>query len=389
MLFSSSLVHADVKVSTENDFLEKPNYYESDHLKIDDLERNELIDTGVMENNNITSDMYVSEVGSVQISSEAQEFLKQHNIDVQSDLSKFLSNDDIQKNISDNFLNNPGVGIANSSNRFQKKELYVGSLNDDIIALKNAAVANQFTEQQIRDYFKGLIKNTTILDNSELCIKSAPNRTDGVGFEAQTYHKFNQFTSYFTLPDVNIEEYNQIVWHFVTVASDISSFDFTLRKGKHDWAAGYLKEGSQHKDTPLYETLRDGEKLYLNIYRNTNGTVTCKILNANNFGVVYASVNLSLRGGGANRLAFNKQITMTWSSPTSYTASITSANFENSYVYKQSGHYKKFEEVIDWSRYGTFGNKNKPGSDKYTTWRNYQNNGVYFDDVSISVPQGK
>lgn len=350
-----------------------------------ELEDRGIVNTSFIERKHILSSMTFSEISNTEISEEAYDFLRDHNIDITNEVSQFISKED----------------LSIQSENISPKEVYVGNLNDDILALKNATIAHDFSDEQIQAYVDRLFENTTVLldlrdvtkDEVSDEVFRAPNRPEnGVGFEAQTYANYNQFTSYATLPHVNISNLNEIVWHFVSpVTSRGRVFDITLRKGANSWAGGYLLDGGGgFHDIDFINDPQDGDKVYYNIYKDSDGYIMCKIVDGN-FSKTILSARIWLNYSEFNRIAFNKQITMTWNSRPLRGSSIYGGTFESSYVYKKGGPYYKFEDVVNPNRYGTFGSNAKWGSERYTTWTKRRkwagNAGVeIIDDVNISIP---
>ena len=70
-----------------------------------------------------------------------------------------------------------------------EENLYAGILDEDILALKRAAEANNFTEEQIQKYVEGLLNSSpTIVLESQMVSPMAADRKDrdGVGYEVQS-----------------------------------------------------------------------------------------------------------------------------------------------------------------------------------------------------------
>lgn len=332
------------------------------------------------ENEKITPKIFAE---NVTLNDESQQFLEEYNIDIYKELLKF--SDDNNSNINYRSLENDTM---------QDKEVYVGNLNDDILALKNAAEANNFTEEQIGAYVDGLLKNETevIEDNNEISLRSAPDRNEGnsygCGFEALSQQSFSQMTTRVKLPSVNINNSREIHYLFVSPGNSNDLFDFGLMKGQNNWVGFYLLDKKNHpgmtnmNQFSLNRSVRDGEMLYYNIYIGTDGYINCKILNNNNFSDVIASKRIWLNYGSKNSIAFNKQITMTFDRYTRYGGKINDARFSDSYLYNDRGNYR-FENKVNNSRYGAFGDTRVSGSRYYTNYRFSSNT----DYVDINLPK--
>lgn len=340
-------------------------YFEQN--KFTDIKVSELVDSIFMNKHRIYEGLTYEDLSNIDLSFESKLFLEENGIDIEQKLNKFISKNDLY------------------TMKFEEKQLYIGNLEDDIVALRNAAEANRFSKKEVKEYVDGLLKNTTVNYDNTISLYSAPTRKDpGVGFEAQSRNNFYQFTSYATLPNVNINNYNEIVWHFVSPTSDKGdTLDFGVRKGKWGWAGTLLSNATGQTDVGLNKTLYDGDRIYYNIYRGSDGLINCKLVNASNFSDVIASVRVRLNNSRNDTLAFNKQITMTWNNSKLEGSYISNGTFKDSYVYNSRGGYFRLEDRLNNNHYGTFGSYQIPSSSSYTTW--YNSN--YTDYVNITLPR--
>ena len=156
-----------------------------------------------------------TELSDTSLSDEAISFLAENNISLDS---KVTPNSEVMSE-----------GNGNTE--------YIGVLNEEILALKNAAQAYGFTQQQIQAYVEGILNTpTTVIfeeDNPDLSIMSNPTSTrvpdDGIGYEVQSLTGYSQATSYVTLPTRSINNLNDIAYLFYTAYSSSTCMDFGVR----------------------------------------------------------------------------------------------------------------------------------------------------------------
>ncbi|WBW49731.1 hypothetical protein O6R05_06935 [Peptoniphilus equinus] len=306
---------------------------------------------------------------NLELSQDSVDFLKNSGLDMdafEGALSKFQTDQPIAERSKNDAFN---VG--------EQKEVYVGNLESDIQALKNAAQANGFSDEQIQLYIEGLLKNLNErIVPSTVMLRSAPDRAEkdsyGVGFEALSEKKFSQITTRVKLPSAQVNDVNEIPYVFITPVSATENFDFGLKRGASIWDAFVLlgdpaiNPDKRMLEYPLKSSVADGDMLYYQIYRDSDGYMVCKILNNADFSDVKISQSVWLNNSLPDQISFNKQITMTFPPSGTVGSSIMDARFSDSYLYDNSGNYV-FETRVDNSHYGIFGDLRIPGSRNYTT----------------------
>ncbi len=317
---------------------------------------------------------------NVDLSKESEDFLKNSGIDIK-EFNKHL--------LKFKYQNDKNLGTRNVFISGTNETQYVGNLESDIQALKNAAKANGFTNIQIQNYVLGLLKNETqTIEYNSIDLKSAPDRTEdnsyGTGFEALSFQNFTQITTKVKLPSTNIKSLKEIHYLFISPSSPRDIFDFGLIKGEYNWEGCYLLDKNNHPNIeenmvrfPLNSRVYDGDMLYYNIYRDSDGYMVCKILNNNDFSDVKASKRIWLNNSSVDRISFNKQITMTFSKDGVFGSSIKDARFVDSYLYNSKGYYI-FETKVNNNRHGIFGDTRIPGS-RYFTKYQHSGNTDYVD----------
>lgn len=251
--------------------------------------------------------------------------------------------------------------------------VYVGILNEDILALKNATEAHDFTKQQVQDYVDGLMNTTPqIIRESSSEPKSTRIPDDGIGYEVQSKRGYSQATSYVTLPTRNINNLDDIVYVFFTAYSPDTCMDFGVRGGMYDWVSNFTPV--QAGDGQSIGK-RDGEQIYFNIYVEKNGWLRCRILDANNFSRVLFDAAYKMSGVKKNEMVFNKQITFC-NNHRRFTSgcSITHARFDQTYIYTTTYHTPMNSDNTNPYRRGAFG-----GSGVRVNYRN----GWESEDISI------
>ena len=199
------------------------------------------------------------------------------------------------------------------------EKLYVGILDEDILALKRAAEANNFTEEQIVQYVEGLVNTPSKFipedKNSGIAVTSTPEANDrradddGIGYEVQSKTGYSQATSYATLPKRSINNLQDIAYIFYTVYAGDTCMDFGVRGGMYSWAITYNPVPSGF-NTNQTISKSDGERVYFNIYVETNNVLRCRLLDANNFSNVLFDGTYTMSGVAKDRCIFNKQITL-------------------------------------------------------------------------------
>lgn len=269
----------------------------------------------------------------------------------------------------DNCLLN--VSVQNYSDDGEES-FYTGVLNEDILSLKRAAEAYDFTEQQIEEYVEGLVNTPSeLVTESQLISTMANDRTekDGVGYEVMSKAGYTQATSYATLPKRSINNKDDIAYVFYTAyVNGGTCMDFGVRGGMYSWVTTYLPaiaaDGQKINKN-------DGQKIYFNINVEKNGYLRCRILDASNFSNVLCDTSYQMRGVAQNNMIFNKQITFCNNNQTFKSGcKISGGGFDQSYVYTTRANAKMNASNTKSDRCGVFGIKGVSGSRNLVTVNN-------------------
>lgn len=274
-----------------------------------------------------------SELSDTSLSLEAEEFLAEYevNLDISRDGNAIMGIDDDEDGSS-----------------------YVGVLNEDILALKNATEAYGFTKQQVQEYVDGLVDEAPqIIRDSKSKKKSTRIPDDGIGYEVQSLSGYNQATSYATLPTRKIDNEDDIVYIFFTAYSSSTCMDFGVRGGMYNWVSHF---SPKEKGDGESIGKRDGEQIYFNIYVEKSGWLRCRILDAKNFSNVLFDAAYQMEGVKKNRMVFNKQITLC-NKYAQFTSGcyITHARFDQAYIYTTTYNAPMNSKNTNSKRRGAFG----------------------------------
>ncbi len=232
------------------------------------------------------------------------------------------------------------------------------------MALKNAAEANNFSEEQIEAYINGLLSTPSrIILEAERVSPMAQDRNndDGVGYEGMSVTGYNQATSYATLPKRNITNLQDIAYVFYTVYTNTGNcMDFGVRGGMYSWVTTFTPVVNGD-GTNIHKS--DGEQIYFNINVEKNGVLRCRILDANNFSNVLFDTMYQMSGVSKDRMIFNKQISFCNNNKT-FTSGckISNGGFSQSYIYNSTGYSKMNASNTNSNRCGVFGISEVPGS---------------------------
>lgn len=268
-----------------------------------------------------------------------------------------------------------------------EENLYAGILEEDILALKRAAEANNFTEEQIQKYVEGLINSSPIIvlesQTASPAAKDRPSTDSGVGYEVQSKAGYTQATSFATLPKRSINNLQDITYMIYTVyVNGGTNMDFGVRGGMYNWVTTYLPFVSED-GAPISKN--DGEKIYFNINVEKNGVLRCRILDANNFSNVLCDTLYQMTGVAENKLIFNKQITFC-NNNKQFTSGckISNGGFDNSFVYTTKGYSIMNPDNTDENRCGAFGITGIKGSQNMVTVNDAKTSHWDKEDVTIT-----
>lgn len=227
--------------------------------------------------------------GDYIISNEALDFLKSHNVDVTPFKKSNATNEIIYSK------ENKSFGIS-------KSDLY----DESIMLFKQQVEAYNFTDDQIQKYVKGLVETSPTVINGPNTINtlSTPYSTridnGGIGYEVKSTSGFNQATAFATIPSTYRGGDRTSGYMFYTVSSPSSNFgiDVGLWYGAGGatgnvvgWRGVYNSTtDGQHAvpaDGSIISALTPGKQIYMIAQIRSDGYLQCKVLDANNFSIVY------------------------------------------------------------------------------------------------------
>lgn len=267
------------------------------------------------------------------------------------------------------------------------ENLYAGILEEDILALKRAAEANNFTEEQIQKYVEGLLTSSpTIVLESQMISPTADDRKpndQGVGYEVQSIAGYTQATSFATLPKRSINNLQDIAYLIYTVyVNGGTCMDFGVRGGMYSWVTTYPPTVPEDG---VKINKNDGEKIYFNINVEKSGVLRCRILDANDFSNVLCDTEYEMTGVAKNKMIFNKQITFCNNYKVFNSGcKISNGGFDNSYVYTTTGYSIMNSSNTLANRCGVFGIQDVNGSRNMVTVNNAKTSQWDKEDVTIT-----
>lgn len=279
------------------------------------------------------------------LSNEAVAFLQEHGVDT----SIF--------EVSAYALMDEETAIANS-------------YNESVLALKDAAEANNFTDEQIQKYVDGLISTpTTVVSGNESGIEPyADNRPtdDGIGYEVKSNSGYYQETAYATLPSVyraaSTGSHSDGYLFYTVSGSGNWGIDVGLAynsgTGGEGWRGCYTAQGSATKCGNIISGLTAGSRVYFNAVVETNGYLRFRVLDGNNFNTVYYDISYYVGDHSIYRTnaAFNRQITLCNAAKNFNTgAYLRNGQFNDAYIYSSSGYSKTVASNTVSNRRGRFG----------------------------------
>lgn len=310
---------------------------------------------------------------------------------IKSELNDTTLSAEAEQFLKENQIYNLEERVRAQTYSLGEENLYVGILDEDVLALKRAAEAHNFTNEQIVQYVEGLVNTPSRFvpedKNSAIAVASVPeanNRPagdDGIGYEVQSKTGYSQATSYATLPKRSINNMQDIAYIFYTVYAGKYCMDFGLRAGMYSWAIAYNPIPSGF-DTEQTIPKKDGERVYFNVYVEKNGVLRCRILDANNFSNVLFDDTYEMTGVAKDSCIFNKQITMCRADRNFTTGSkISNGKFTASTLYNSAGYYTMNTSNCNSARCGRFGVTGVSGSREKVTVNNY----TQWDSEDITI----
>lgn len=305
-------------------------------------------------------------VSGNELSEEAVAFLQEHNVDTSIFEISTLSLDEETQ-------------IANS-------------YDESVLALKDAAAANNFTDEQIQKYVEGLVSTpTTVAPNDGISTLAVDRPYDnGIGYEVKSNAGYYQETAFATLPTVNRAASSGTysdAYMFYTVSGPKWGIDVGLAYcsggGVEAWRGCYTPQGQLMQTKNLSSTLKSGDRVYFNAVVETNGYLRFRVLDASDFSVVHYDLAYYVGDQGIYRsnAAFNRQISLCNGAKNFNTgAYMRNAQFSNAYIYASSGYSQTVASNTEANRRGVFGtnstNRNQVTVNSYSPW--------YAENVSIN-----
>lgn len=316
-----------------------------------------------------TKDSYV-------IGNEAVSFLKSHHVDVTP------------------FKQNPSASLAKSK-----------AYDESILSLERQVAAYHFSDDQIQNYVKGLVKTTphvvrsatasSTTSTSTYSAASMPlsTRTDpwGIGYEVDSTSGFNEETAYATIPTTYIASATS-GYMFYTVSSPASGswgIDVGLWYGSGSGGAGWRgvynsTDLGQHATTGIISALTPGKLVYLQSAVRSDGYLETKVLDGNNFSTVYVDdlYYVGDKGVYTSNAVFNRQITLCQDQGIFTNGSyMNNAKFSQAYLYSNTGYAPVSSTNTVSGRRGAFGsnstNVNQVTVNSYTQWDS-ENISIHF-----------
>lgn len=279
------------------------------------------------------------------LSKEAVEFLSEHGVDT-------------------------SVFTINSLNTLDTETTIANSYDESILALKDAAEANGFTDEQIQKYVEGLVSTpTTVVKSEDDAVSTyAVNRPgdNGIGYEVKSQAGYYQSTAYATLPTVNRAASSASPssgYMFFTVSSAVQNWGidvglwYASGNGVEAWRGCYTANG-QLVSGGIISDLTAGDRVYMSAVVETNGYLRFRVLDANNFNKVYydSSYYVGDKGIYRTNAAFNRQISLCNNAANFNTgAYLRNAQFSDAYIYSNSGYSKTVASNTLSDRRGVFG----------------------------------
>ena len=318
------------------------------------------------------AESYESNVGL--LSNEATAFLLEHGVDT----SVFTAN------------------ALNTFDTLDAKTSIANSYDESVLALKDAAAANNFTNEQIQKYVEGLVSTpTTIVESEDNKIETyADNRPtdDGIGYEVKSKAGYYQSTAYATLPTVNRASSSaspSSAYMFFTVSDLAESWGidvgiwYAYGSGIEAWRGCYNPADKVLQSGDVISGLTAGDRIYMSAVVETNGYLRFRILDASNFNNVYYDISYYVGDHGIYRsnACINRQISLCNNAANFNTgAYLRNAQFSDAYIYSSSGYSKTLASNTISNRLGAFGtnatNAKKVTVNSYSPW--------YAENISIN-----
>ncbi len=348
-----------------------------------------------------------------ELTKEAVDFLSEHDIEITSFHKKIASYREVER--TQDIFDSSDVDYSEINNKA------ANSYNESILALKNASIAQDFTDEQIQKYVEGLISVKTTVVKSESNFDSdfdsdfesysldrdGKTRTNnyhlyssdrlsdtGIGYEVKSLSGYYQATAFATLPYVYRADNSyspSAGYMFYTVSSPYNYWNIDVglgyEEGKYDgkaWRCFYTTKDKGLVFTDNLYSLRAGSQVYFHASVLSNGYLRLRVLDANDFSTVHCDISYYVGDKGIypSNAIFNRQITLCNKNSNFNTgAYLTNASFSNAYLYSYYGYDRTYDYNTDSSRRGPFGTGNdiyKVNVNDSKRW--YEENiSIYFD----------
>lgn len=259
------------------------------------------------------------------------------------------------------------------------------SYNESVLAFKDAVAANGFTDEQIQQYVEGLVSTpTTVVSGNDGISTYADNRPsdDGLGYEVLSKPGYYQETAFATLPTVNraaSSGSHSDGYMFYTVSGIDWAIDVGLAynsgAGGEAWRGCYTPQKLETTSGAPINALRAGSYVYLNAVVENNGYLRFRVLDGNNFNIVYYDISYYVGNYGITptSASFNRQISLCNASKNFNTgAYLRNAKFSEAFIYFSKGYSKTDANNTISNRRGLFGtnsiNAKQVTVNSYTPW---------------------
>ncbi|MCY9757322.1 hypothetical protein M5X00_24150 [Paenibacillus alvei] len=326
-------------------------------------------------------DAQAEKVNNYVIGSDALSFLEAHNVDV-TPFEKTNASSEIMSSLAD-----PTEGIS-------KTALY----NESILSLEQEAAANNFTDDQIQKYVKGMVDTTPTIINTpnttvfNASIVSPPpysvNRPldDGLGYEVTSDSAgYNMTTAYAIIPSMggfaNVDKTSGYMFWSTHNPSGNFYMDMGIwygyGNGGYGWRGVYNTNDPswpQLATTGIIPELVPGKEVYMKNFIRSDGYAELVVIDANNFSNVLADFYFYVgdRGIYPSNANFTRQITLCQTDKNfSNGAYMNNAQFSQAYLYNSNGYARvsPYNTTTDRGVFGTNStNVSKVTVNSYTQW---------------------
>lgn len=317
--------------------------------------------------------------GDYVISSEAVNFLKDHNVDLNPFKKSNIKNDMIYSEQSE------AAPISQSA-----------SYDEKVLFLKNETAAYNFNDDQIQKYINGIVNTTptivsTANTSSTLNKPYSQNRPNdkGIGYEVLSNAGYYGSTAFAVIPNAWAPvDYATSGYMFWTLEAPGAAYAVDLGLwygwgwGGYGWRGVYNTNDPaflpepQKATTDILTALTPGKEIYMKLFIRSDGYAETVVLDANDFSIVIADFIFYVSGWGIYQSngVFNRQISLCQGDKNfSNGAYMNNAQFSLAYLYQSNGNYAPVTSSNTiLGRTGAFGTNNvdveKVSVNSYTQW---------------------